>query len=287
MASSNEQRAIRIAMASGSMLRTAKRLLGVGAESDDTSNVFVALHADRIVAAASVQCRGRILATCTLPEVYAEIGSHGLADLLHHVIDDLDTRQVKLVTMLGSDIGSAQLCALESAGFTYAGDVTFYLCHRHRFPEFFVSPLALQCAAARKRELAEVMHRTCEQSLDLPMLLCSWTAQQMLDHLESLPGHRPELWFTATFEGQDVGTLLLEAGEDECRLVYLGIIPEYRGRGWGRCLLARAMQIAAQERVDHMVLSVDCNNTPAIRVYEQAGFMAYGTQSLYFQRLST
>ena len=55
-------------------------------------------------------------------------------------------------------------------------------------------------------------------------------------------------------------------------LVYLGVVPEARGRGIGRALLAQAMRDTAEMGLPQMGLAVDVANQPAVRLYEEAGF---------------
>ena len=55
-------------------------------------------------------------------------------------------------------------------------------------------------------------------------------------------------------------------------LVYLGVVPEGRGRGIGRTLLAHAIRDTAEKGLDRMGLAIDVKNTPAMRLYEGANF---------------
>ena len=48
------------------------------------------------------------------------------------------------------------------------------------------------------------------------------------------------------------------------------VVPEYRQRGWGRKLLAKAIESNGSSG---MALQVDVDNIPAIRLYESAGFV--------------
>jgi GNAT superfamily N-acetyltransferase len=278
---------IRVQRAGGSVLQQAAQLLESRSGRAADAEVFVAIRSDRIVAAIDLNCHGGVLATCSVPEIFADIRATELSELLGAATNYLDQRQLLLTTVLATEIRPQQRSALEAAGFAFAGKVASYLCHPHRFPATVRSPLKLSSMGNHHAKLADVMGRTCKGTLDVPALLACWSPQQMLSHLTSLSGYRPDLWFVASFEGHDVGALLLESDEHECRLLYLGLIPEYRGRGWGHILLAQAMQLAARQRVGRMVLSVDCNNEPAIRVYEKAGFLPYVRQRLFFRPATT
>lgn len=51
-----------------------------------------------------------------------------------------------------------------------------------------------------------------------------------------------------------------------------GVAPEYRGRGYARELVDNLLAQARACGLDSVTLEVLCDNTPAIRVYERAGF---------------
>lgn len=51
-----------------------------------------------------------------------------------------------------------------------------------------------------------------------------------------------------------------------------GIIPEYRGKGVGRILMERNLELYREEGADLAVLEAFRQNTPAVRLYEKAGY---------------
>jgi ribosomal protein S18 acetylase RimI-like enzyme len=95
--------------------------------------------------------------------------------------------------------------------------------------------------------------------------------------------YRPELWQLVRAHGEDVGMLLLadhpKAGHWE--LMYTGLIPEARGRGWGRQITQHAQWMARQADIERIVLAVDSVNAPAIRMYQGTGFEMWDKRSVY------
>jgi len=100
-----------------------------------------------------------------------------------------------------------------------------------------------------------------------------------------LAGHRasgrfdPSMWTVARAAGGPragrlVATCFLNphpaAGSIE--LVYLGIDPDFRGKGLGRALLARALDAASRRSERRVSLAVDEANTPALSLYARFGF---------------
>ena len=62
---------------------------------------------------------------------------------------------------------------------------------------------------------------------------------------------RPELWQIARHEDDDVGCLLVNLHPDvkHAEIVYLAVVPEVRGRGWGLELTRHAQWLARQADV--------------------------------------
>jgi len=82
-------------------------------------------------------------------------------------------------------------------------------------------------------------------------------------------------WLVA-YEGENlVGTVQVALTRQGVGVVdHIGVLPEHRGRGLGRCLLTRALA-ALRERTDVVWLDVDQDNLPAVRLYQWAGFRVH------------
>jgi ribosomal protein S18 acetylase RimI-like enzyme len=63
-------------------------------------------------------------------------------------------------------------------------------------------------------------------------------------------------------------------------IVYLGVVPECRGRGIGYALTRQAQWIASLAERERVVLAVDAANRPAISAYETAGFIAWDRRTV-------
>jgi ribosomal protein S18 acetylase RimI-like enzyme len=68
-------------------------------------------------------------------------------------------------------------------------------------------------------------------------------------------------------------------------LVYMGLIPPARGRGWGRQIVLQAQQMANRLDRDRIVLAVDAANEPARAIYSAAGFKAWDQRSVFLRFL--
>jgi len=72
---------------------------------------------------------------------------------------------------------------------------------------------------------------------------------------------------------------------DQSELMYLGIVPEQRGHGWGLQATRHAQWLARRAGRERLILAVDDTNGPARNVYTQAGFRLWDRRSVYARRV--
>lgn len=80
-------------------------------------------------------------------------------------------------------------------------------------------------------------------------------------------------------QGTDVGRILVEHRDEDLRLMDMGLLPEYRGRGIGTALLTAVIERSEQIGLP-VVLHVESFN-PAKRLYERFGFVDDGEVGAY------
>ncbi len=133
-------------------------------------------------------------------------------------------------------------------------------------------------------EFRAVLQATYLGSLDMPEL----EGTRGLDDI--LEGHRaaglfvPDRWRLGRIAGEpEAAAVLLMAevpGRDAWEVVYLGLTPEARGRGLGRAVLRHALELAAAH-TPRLELAVDLRNTPAVRLYRDAGFVTRNRRTVH------
>lgn len=129
--------------------------------------------------------------------------------------------------------------------------------------------------AAADAELATAIEASYEQTLDCPGLR---PMRRMADVLAS---HRetgdwtPGLWWVVRMQGEPAGCLLLNPcpAEDSVELTYMGLAPSVRGLGLAAMLLDRGIEHAERLGLGSLRCAVDVANTPAMKLYERAGFV--------------
>jgi RimJ/RimL family protein N-acetyltransferase len=106
--------------------------------------------------------------------------------------------------------------------------------------------------------------------------------QELVDYA----GNRfdPTWWRVAYLDDRPVGIVLPQEFDDrehEGSLFYVGVLPEFRGRGFGKILHAGGLAFLAQHGVTDYIGSTDTRNHPMMRVFEANGCNRTGTQLFY------
>ena len=154
--------------------------------------------------------------------------------------------------------------------------------------------------AWRRRKFARTIARTYEGSLDCPAMAGLRTADDALATHRATSVFRAGAWHLAmearaghgtsrTRAREAVGVVLTSAVEGRGDLVYLGVVPEARGRGIGRALLGQAIRDTARMGLPALGVAVDTENAPAWRLYARAGFKEVRRRLVFFvprERLS-
>lgn len=72
---------------------------------------------------------------------------------------------------------------------------------------------------------------------------------------------------------------------DEADLAF-GVLPAYRGRGYGRQLLAQVVTLLASESWKRVLIEVETRNQNALGLYRSCGFREVTTYDFYRVRLA-
>ncbi|MFC7401133.1 mycothiol synthase [Citricoccus sp. GCM10030269] len=66
----------------------------------------------------------------------------------------------------------------------------------------------------------------------------------------------------------------------------VGVVPEAQGKKLGRALTVAGIRYLQQRRVEAVMLYVDADNTPAVKLYRALGFIRWDTDVMYAPRTS-
>jgi len=133
------------------------------------------------------------------------------------------------------------------------------------------------CAGPSDSRLAGIVEATYEGTLDCPLLNGVRQIGDVLEGYRAGGVFHPNLWLIASHAGRDVGCLILSdhPRHGNLELVYMGVLPAWRGRGWGGQLARKAQWLARRLGRPRLVLAVDAANQPAVDAYIAVGFQAW------------
>ena len=146
---------------------------------------------------------------------------------------------------------------------------------------------------ARYREgetdrLVRCLDATYVGSLDAPRLSQLRDTRDAVETYVHLDHTERRIWYFLQESGTDIGCLLLQDHpcDNQLELLYLGLIPAFRGSGLGQRCLAYADQIGCELGRQTLVTCVDPTNSPAVRLYLRAGFEPLHTNRLLVASLA-
>ena len=114
------------------------------------------------------------------------------------------------------------------------------------------------------------LSRAHDASLDCPELHGLLTPDELLASYRDAAD--PTGWWLAVADDQPAGVLLLNGND----LTFLGVVPEFRGRGVGRFLFDLALRQSPT-----LSLIVDARNAPAFQLYRSAGLEVVGAREVF------
>jgi len=134
---------------------------------------------------------------------------------------------------------------------------------------------------------ARVVQETYEQSLDCVGLNKVRHIEDILASHKAAGEFEPRFWFVARLGGEPAGVILLSRVPERWALevVYMGVLPVWRGRGCGVALLHKALATAREQALTTLTLTVDATNAPALKLYARFGFCETARRDVWLYTL--
>jgi GNAT superfamily N-acetyltransferase len=209
----------------------------------------------------------------------------------------LRSQNVKLAQVLLTAAESGQAAPLLRHGFEHVTTLAYLRQELASLPEREPAALRFEPCTADNAELfAATLLRTYEGTQDCPELNGVRTIEEILAGHRAQGVFAPERWWLVTERSAEgdgcvhrpVGVLLVNALAEDSgwEIIYMGVIPEARGRGLGRQLTEHALHTAAAHGVAHVDLCVDRRNLFARRVYEALGFTPFAERDVFLALLA-
>jgi RimJ/RimL family protein N-acetyltransferase len=264
-------------------------LAAIAADPIQAAGLLGFFQGDELTAAAWLQVQVGRTATLWPPVGAERVEATAAAALVTRALVLARSQGAVLVqSLLLTDAGD-DAKALRTTGFAHAADLLYLVSLASQFPH--ASPegkltFVLQ-AANEMRQIAEIVERSYQGTRDCPGLNGVRAIKDVIAGYHSIGRFRPDLWLIARSANGDAGCMILadHAPEAVWELVYLGVVPELRGRGFGLEMVRYAQWLAARENIERLVLAVDASNEPALAMYAAAGFVSWDRRSVFVRIL--
>ncbi len=239
-------------------------------------NLIVALDGPQVVGAVLAVRRPGGAAFLWPPAARGGADERSISEaLLQTVASRVDEQGVKFTQCLLELDDSRGRATVELGGFPYVTDLV--LLSRSllaNLPPAGVNLSPSTYCAALHTSFAHLVERTYEGTLDCPILARFRGGSESLEAHRATGRFAPDAWRLYRSQGVLVGVLLLAEHPDRnvWEVAYLGVVPEARGRGFGRAMLQDGLALAKQSGRATIEIAVDAENSPALRIYREAGF---------------
>jgi ribosomal protein S18 acetylase RimI-like enzyme len=223
------------------------------------------------------------------PPQLADMANSKIVHLLcGKAAETLDAAGIRMAQALLRDRDASVVPALVSAGFACLTDLLYLSWDVMEVPAGDCNLPILEFEPFHKSQrnrLSALIEATYTDTQDCVAMNGRRPMAEVLDGYRATGAYRPENWWFARAEGQDVGMLLLADHQTACHweLMYMGVVPIVRRRRFGSAILRHAQRCAFAAGTQRIVLGVDVANCPAIRLYEAAGFRAWDKRTVFIR----
>lgn len=90
-----------------------------------------------------------------------------------------------------------------------------------------------------------------------------------------------QITYMVELKGNVIGKIRIEDGAEFSYIYGFGILPEYRGKGFGRQALNAALNIIKSTAVNNVYLDVAAGNSRALNLYKSCGFIEESVMNYY------
>lgn len=254
------------------------------------ASVLGAFASGRLISAAMlIESPGRLGAAYLPTGRLGAVGRQATVALLQSLQTQAWQRSLWLVQALLDPHQTHSAAVLAEAGFEFLAELCYLErsahdpCPSRRGPE----ELEFVPYAPRVEPLfVEVLGLTYRQSLDCPRLAGIRPTADVLATHRATGIFDPTNWWVARLDGAPVGILLLAGvyGRTAFEVVYMGAVPEARGRGVGDALLSKAVDLCRRKGKAALTLAVDSVNEPARNLYRRWSLRELDRRRAWFCR---
>lgn len=273
--------------------QTAATLQEFRAQSGAANGLLTAWSGELLVGAILIQLQPGRIASLWPPHIVVDRSAdpEAIAGKLLKAATELAVRgQTRMIQALLDTDACLAAERLLAAGFEHCGDLLYLVSLANAFPsKHIASGLKFEPSSGIARDrIASIVERTYAATRDCPRLNGVRPIAEVLEGYQAVGRFDPARWLLVRYGGDDVGCLLLanHAQHRLWELVYMGIVPEARGKGFGLAVTRHAQWLAGRGGAERLVLAVDAANEPAIKGYAAAGFATWDRRSVFIKVLT-
>lgn len=210
------------------------------------------------------------------------------AEILKEMARRIDRSDVSIGQALIGPGQMTQRRLLSQNGFPHLTNLIFMkhaldLSHRSTF----MADNLIQCEtfdeSENRQRFLNLLDRTHQFSHDCPVLNEIRSTEETLESHRSSGDSDQKYWYLFHKNKVDLGVLLLSEHQKDntWEVVYMGVAPQERGKGYGAELIQYALQEAQTHGQSAVILAVDHKNSYAIKIYEKLGFTRQNSLSVH------
>jgi ribosomal protein S18 acetylase RimI-like enzyme len=251
----------------------------------DLNDVWIAAQGEHVRwAMLPVVSPGRTMLLLSPPSLPRDLPLEMVSAVVHAACESHRNRGVHLAQLLIDPAEMPLRLAYMQTRFTYLAELVYLQREVKKFPSIPPLPPAVELInySAQTNDLfARTIARSYEQSLDCPGLSGLREMEDVVIGHKGAGDFDPSLWFLLTEHHEPRGVLLLAIAThaDALELVYLGLTPEARGKGFGELLMKLALLSVVRHNRSELTLAVDARNAPATKLYFRHGMKRMGSRA--------
>ncbi len=249
--------------------------------------LFHAAVRGRMVGAALCQMQPGKTAIAWPPRLADDAAPSTAHALMHAMCRWLEGQDAAMAQMLLTTVSEKDQEAMDFAQFTHLSDLFYLVAADSQFPESKPASMLefVPMTPDGEDRFAAIIEATYEATRDCEGLDGVRKMDDVLAGYRAVGQSGTNEWFLVRCEGEDVGCLILadHPPQENLELVYMGVLPAWRGRGWGVEISQWAQWRARVLGRTRLVLAVDTDNGPALAAYVAAGFRAWDRRSVYIR----
>ncbi len=105
-----------------------------------------------------------------------------------------------------------------------------------------------------------------------------WTRQSFESAIKA--GY--DCWLVRDRSGKLIGYFVIKKVVDEAHLLTIAVHENWQGKGIGRLLLGKVLDMAVAMKIESLLLEVRLSNVRAIELYQNYGFVQIGRRKNYY-----